>query len=302
MQTGRPPLDSLAVKGKSQAQSRPLRPGSREGFTLIELLVVVAVIAILASLLLPALAKAKARGQGIYCLNNVRQLTLAWTMYANDNSDRLAYNLGATEIKQMLARGQHFNWAGSVLNWELDADNTNALLNTEAALGTYVSRSASTFKCPSDKVLSAVQRKAGWSGRSRSISLNAMVGDAGEFTRGGTNVNNPTYRQFLRLGDLHQATDIFIFIEEHPDSINDGYFLNKASLPGWTDLPASYHNGSANLSFADGHADQHRWTSPSSRPDAKPDAARLPAQLAESDRSDFYWVLRRTSTYSSVDD
>ncbi len=161
------------------------------GFTLIELLVVIAVIALLSSLLLPALAKAKTRGQAVFCLNNVKQLNLAWMLYAHENADRLAYNLGATEIRQLLAKKQPVNWANSVLNWELDPDNTNYVLNTEAALGSYLARNARVFKCPADTTLSSIQKKAGWRERTRSYSLNAMVGDAGEFTRAGGNVNNP---------------------------------------------------------------------------------------------------------------
>lgn len=290
------------MKGKHQAPCRTPRLRSGDGFTIVELLVVIAVIAILASLILPVLAKAKARGQAISCLNNLRQLNIAWLLYAHDNNDRLVYNLGATEIKQMLARGQHLNWANSVLNWELDADNTNTTLNTQSGLGVYVAQSMRVFQCPADHVVSAVQKRAGWNQRSRSISMNAMVGDAGEFIRTGTNVNNPTYRQFLKLGDVNATSDLFVFIEEHPDSINDGYFLNKASAPGWTDLPASYHNGSANLSFADGHAEFHSWILASTKPPSEPDAARLPSVLPDSQRTDYYWVLRRTSTYTPVDD
>ena len=87
-------------------------------------------------MLLPALAKAKARGQGVFCVNNAQAVEL-WpgSLYAHDNNDRLAYNLGATEIKQLLARKQPVNWANSVLSWELDPDNTNLVLNTDAALG-----------------------------------------------------------------------------------------------------------------------------------------------------------------------
>ena len=267
---------------------------------MIELLVVIAVIAILSSLILPTLLRAKGRGYQISCLNNLKHLNLAWIMYAYDNNDCLACNLGATEIKQILRRNQHYNWANSVLNWELDADNTNTTLNTEASLGTYLAHDARIFRCPSDKVLSSLQRKSGWSERSRSISMNAMVGDAGAFTHGGTNLNNPLYRQYLRLGQFYSAAKIFIFIEEHPDSINDGYFLNKGydteGRAEWTDLPASYHHGAANLSFADGHVEIHRWLAASTKRPLKPDAARLPFLIPEDEEADFDWLLQRTST------
>ena len=196
----------------------------------------------------------------------------------------------------MLARGQRINWADSVLNWELDSDNTNLVLNSDAALGPFISRNPRVFRCPVDEVVSSLQKRAGWSERSRSISMNAMVGDAGEFSHGGTNVNNPSYRQFIKLGEIPAPSDIFVFIEEHPDSINDGYFLNRALSATWTDLPASYHNGAANLAFADGHLEMHRWTLASTKPPAKPDSAGLPLALKENDRTDFYWLVRRTST------
>jgi len=267
----------------------------------MELLVVIAIIAVLASLLLPALAKAKAKGQTIFCFNNVKQLTLAWLVYAHDNNDRLVYNVGATEIKQILARGQKYNWANSVLNWELDSANTNLALNTDAGLGPFLGGNARVFRCPSDHVLSEIQRRAGWTERSRSFSMNAMVGDAGSFLQGGTNVNNPDYQQFLKLSDLPVASDIFVFVEERPDSINDGYFLNKGRAPGWTDLPASYHNGAANLTFGDGHGELHHWTVPSTKPPSRPDAAALPFSLKSNERADYYWLMWRTSTYTEND-
>jgi prepilin-type processing-associated H-X9-DG protein len=247
------------------------------------------------------LTKAKAKGQSVYCLNNLRELNLGWLMYAQENGDQLTYNLGATELRRILALHQTYNWANSILDWELDPDNTNVFLNTDAALGQYVARNAQLFLCPADHVLSAIQRRAGWSRRSRSISLNAMVGDAGDFTVSGMNVNNPDYRQFFKLGDIPTPTDIFTFIEEHPDSIDDGYFLNKTSFPGWTDLPASYHNGSANLAFSDGHVENHAWQLGSTKPPARPDAAGLPLELPETQRADLYWLLRRTSIYQEAD-
>ena len=270
---------------------------SRSGFTLIELLVVIAILAILASLLLPSLAKAKAKGQQVVCLNHLRQLNLATALYADDFDDSLPYNLGASEIKQRLAEGKNYNWAGSVLNWELDSDNTNLVLNTGASLGPYLARNARVFRCPADKTLSQLQRQAGWAERSRSHSMNAMVGDAGEFLYGNANVNNPQYRQYRKNREFISASEIFIFIEEHPDSVNDGYFLNRGSRYEWNDLPASWHNGSANLTFGDGHAEARRWVDASTRKPARPDGANLPFGLGAEERRDFYWLMKRTSHY-----
>lgn len=285
--------------GKIEAMAtRPRNfSGRAMGFSLVELLIVIAIIAILASLLLPALGRARSKSQQIYCVNNARQLAMGLTVYANDNEERLAYNLGATEIQQILAAGQKYNWANSVLDWELHEGNTNIVLNTDASLGTYVGRSARVFRCPSDKALSQVQRDAGWVERSRSISMNAMVGDAGEFTRDGKNVNNPSYVQFLKLTDIPAPDKIFAFIEEHPDSINDGYFLNKAYSWEWIDLPASYHNGGASLSFTDGHQESRRWARSSTKKPAQPDGAKLPFGLEPGDREDFNWLINRMSVH-----
>jgi prepilin-type N-terminal cleavage/methylation domain-containing protein len=272
------------------------RQGS-SAFTLVELLVVVAVIATLASLLLPAIARAKGRGQQIYCGNNMRQLTMASALYAQDNNDRFPYNLGATQIKSMLDQGQSFNWAGSLLNWELDSSNTNLALNTHASLGSYIAHKAGAFRCPSDTVLSGIQRDARWSARSRTFSMNLMVGDAGDFSSGGTNINNPSYRQYLKMSDVTLPESIFQFIEEHPDSINDGYFVNRAYRWEWIDLPASHHAGGADLTYVDGHLELKRWLRDTTKKPSVPDGAMLPFSLAPDDWADFDWLMARMSTH-----
>jgi prepilin-type processing-associated H-X9-DG protein len=264
---------------------------------LIELLVVIAIIGLLASLLLPAMARARQQGQGAYCLNNLRQLNLAWILYAQDNDDNLAYNLGAEEIKEITAKGLKHNWENNVLNWEPDPANTNESLLTEAALGQYLARSAKVFRCPSDNALSSVQKTLGWRNRTRSYSMNAMVGDAGKFRTLDGNVNNPNYHQFLKLGEFTSSSEIFVFIEEHPDSINDGYFLNRAQVNQWNDLPASWHNGSANLTYGDGHVESHRWIEPSTRKPARPEGADLPFSITHAEADDFYWLIKRTSSF-----
>lgn len=276
-----------------QKRNGRTQPGGR-AFTLIELLVVVAIIAILSSLLLPVLSRAKGRTQGLISLNNTRQLTLAWQMYADDHSGRLAYNLGGPNRSSIAAKSSA-NWVNNNLTWELDSDNTNTATLVEAGLGSYVAKGARVYRCPMDTALSSVQKKAGWSSRVRSYSMNAMVGDAGDLTKGGFNLNNPTYRQFFTVSSIPAPTEIFVFVEEHSDSINDGYFLNKVYSREWIDLPASHHNGSGVFSFADGHSELHPWRSRSTIVRDQPDAAQLPRAFSSIDNGDFQWVISRTT-------
>jgi prepilin-type processing-associated H-X9-DG protein len=125
--------------------------------------------------------------------------------------------------------------------------------------------------------------------------MNAMIGDAGELSEGGSNLNNPKYVQFFRITDIPQPSDIFVFVEEHPDSINDGYFLNQYYKNQWNDLPASDHNGAAPFAFADGHAQMQRWVDATTRQPLQPDIVEFPLSVQSNETTDLNWVMQHTS-------
>ncbi len=292
----------LRNKEKASAGSLAVRCG----FTLIELLTVITIIAVLAAILLPALSTARDRAQGVFCMNNTRQLTLAWLVYADDHNGRLPYNLVMTATSART----NINWVNNVMTWDLSSDNTNLATITEASLGPFVSGVTSIYHDPADRALSAVQQAAGWTQRIRSYSMNMMMGDAGPASATGENSNNPGYRQFFKLEQIPHASDIFVFLDEHPDSIDDGYFLNRdmaesvgASDYGstsvkWLDLPASYHNRSTAFSFADGHALLHRWLKASTIRPPLAHAAQLPITIPATpagENADFNWLMDHMS-------
>jgi prepilin-type N-terminal cleavage/methylation domain-containing protein len=278
--------------------TRPTSSGEfrRDGFTLVELLVVIAIIAILAGLILPALAGTREEARSVICMNNTKQLMLACMLYTDDHQSQLPYNIGSNAGNGVAAVQTNINWVNGLMSWGTEPDNTNTAKLTEASLGPYVNGVVSAYHCPSDHALSAIQVQAGWSQRVRSYSMNAMVGNAGPASIAGVNINNPFYQQFFKITDILQPAQIFVFLDEHPDSIDDGYFINRAYEPEWIDLPASYHNRAAEFSYADCHSAPHRWRVPSTYPPPQPDAAGLPIDLIKSDQSDFKWVIQHMST------
>jgi len=254
---------------------------------------VIAIIAILAAMLLPALNKAKAKAEGVYCLNNLKQLGISWVMYAQDNNDRIPPNNGDDKSGWINGVTQFYpnTWCAGWLEFNGTPDNTNTLYLTRS----HLQPNLTTFEvwhCPADK---STARYAGvQTRRVRSMSMNNWLNASGPWNSAAQ------YKVPKKMSDLTQPGPAmtWVLLDEREESINDAYFVVTMNQRGagcfLVDYPASYHNGAGGLNFGDGHSEIHKWRDPRTTPQHR-DNINILLNVPSPNNADIAWLQERST-------
>jgi len=296
---------NVATQGVLPVADRASRrlPGPL-GFTLIELLVVIAIIGILAAMLLPVLAKSKLKAEGIMCMNNMRQLTLAWLQYSHDSRDQIPYasaDPGNPALDPYVwVTGLINSDPGNPSNWDPSVDLA------KSPLWPYCSKAAAIWKCPADRstIVPAFGPSQGKSvPRVRSMSISIWQGGFGGVLKTGyPGVSSPAWRLYTKLTGMVAPgpASTLLFWDEREDAINWGnFFIDMTGFPdtpastqfNW-DWPGSYHNRAGGLSFGDGHAEIRRWRDSRTTP---PLSGVNPGPKASPRNEDIIWLQQRAT-------
>ena len=273
-------------------------PSNRRGFTLIELLVVIAIIAILAGLLLPTLARAKVKALSIQCLNNNRQMMLAWKMYVDSSNDRVPSAYGNPDA--WIPNSISMNWNGNAIADGFNAANWDTSVMIEkSCLWPYCGNNAAVWRCPADSKYPCFASSGTLRGqtvpRQRSISMLSWFN--------GSDADNfgPGYLKYKKLSDVLNPGPAMtiVFLDERCDSINDGEWCSGMS--GWpdqpanwvlVDFPASYHAGAGGLAFVDGHSEIHKWLDSRTTP---PIGALTSLNVSMPNNRDAFWIMEHST-------
>jgi prepilin-type N-terminal cleavage/methylation domain-containing protein/prepilin-type processing-associated H-X9-DG protein len=283
-----------------------LQQNQKEGFTLIELLVVIAIIAILAGMILPALGKAKAKAQGITCMNNHKQLTMAWKLYADDNNDTVCFAYASNEQSQPANYTLGKSFIGGAMNFSGSNPANYEITNniTRSPLHQYA-KAPTIWKCPADKstVLVSSGRQSGARPRIRSMSINNFVGGQ---TDDYVNVDSGWYvgsvKLYTKTSSMRRPSSTWVILDEREDSINDSVFIvdmSNIADPNYdsftiVDYPAAYHGNAGGFSFADGHSEIKGWKDTRTAPQLKKGEF-LQFSQPSPNNPDVRWMRERTS-------
>ena len=249
-------------------------------------------------MLLPALAKAKQKAQGVQCLSNTKEMALAWLMYADDNNGNLAPN-------QNEDANANPSWVKGILSWTPnDTDNTNIFFLTGAGglLGNYT-KNPGVYKCPADIFPCTMYGQKAQ--RVRSISMNGFI-QGGAYGKTAVSTWYSEWRGYNKIADITvpRPCNLIVFLDEHPDSINDGWWITQVDntpnglwtpAPVWEDNPSSLHNRACGFSFGDGHSEIHKWLQAATVQPVRYIYLNGTISIPSGKGSDNLWTLQRCS-------